>query len=189
MSGIITNGLGEDLGGGGATGFVLTSITPGANQLTLGFASAASLLSGPAAVPSNWTVTGGGAAVTVTAVALSSGNVVLTTTNQTGGASYTLNLPVGVMSFGSGFLGPFEEAFTGVSSAPTIVISRAVDARTVDIVFLQPPDILADALNPAKYSVDLGLAVTAVQQMTATWFRLTTTHQTTGTNYTVTYPV
>lgn len=183
--GLLTSGLGEDVAGG-SSGFVLTSTTPAQNQITLGFASGASLLSGPSAVAGNWTLTGG---LTVTAVALSGGAVVLTTTNQTGGGTYTLHIPLGVMSFGNGFLGPYETTFTGVQTTPTITISRAVDARTVDIVFAQAPDVIADALDPARYSVDNGLQVTAVERLTATWYRLTTTQQLVGTSYTVTYPI
>lgn len=185
--GLITEGLGDVAAG--STGFTATGVTAAASQLTIAFAGGfpPTDLTGPSAMPGSWIVTGGGAAVTVTAVSIVGSTVVLTTTPQTGGASYVLTIPSGMLSNGNGFLGPYTFGFTGVATVPTLVFARSIDEQYLDAFFDFAPDDDA-ALNVARWSITSpNLAVVAVTRLTATSYRVQTAPQAIGQSYTLSF--
>jgi hypothetical protein len=191
MSGLVTEGLGEAPGGAPTQGFQLTGVEVAANTIFLDFTSGLppTSVTGPSAVPSNWIVAAidGGAPVTVLSVAIVGVQIVLTTTNQSGGNQYLLTVPLGIESNGTAMLGPFEALFTGVATTPTIQQAISVEAHLVDVYFSVPPD--ADlAIDPTQYSCSPTLAVTAVQKVNDAVYRLTTAQQGIGVTYTLTWP-
>lgn len=193
MAGLISQGLGGNDGAAGATGFQLTSAAGGQNTITLNFTDGfpPTSVTGPSAVPSNWTIapTDGGDPVQVTAIAVVGITLVLTTTNQSGGKNYELTIPVGIMSNGTAMLGPFIAVFVGVATTPTFLNALSVEAHILDLYFSAPPDA-ALVNNPTKYSITPGpLTVSKVQKVSDTVYRLTTSQQGIGTTYTVNWPV
>jgi hypothetical protein len=185
--GLITEGLGDVAGG--STGFVATGVVAAASQLTVDFAIGFSPtdLTGASANPANWVISGSGP-VTVLAVNIVGSTIVLTTTPQTGGASYVLTIPNGMLSNGNGFLGPYTFGFTGVATVPSLVFARSIDDQYVDAFFDFPPDASLQPLNPANWTITSpNLAVIGVQQLTATSFRVQTAPQAIGQSYTLTF--
>lgn len=165
------------------------SISAAANQVTVQF-SASIVLSGPALETDNWVIvtnTDGARLVTVNSIEVSGNDVILTTTPQSDGASYTLELPtIGITdSSFDPFAGLFSLDFTGVPTIVAVNMVKTIDARTIDVIFATPVNE-ADASNPANYSVDHGLEVTAAVRITDFWYRLTTTRQTNDVVYTLT---
>lgn len=75
-------------------------------------------------------------------------------------------------------------SWTLVSPTVTILMVRAIDARTVDVLYGVAPDPTL-ASNPASYSILPTLTVSAVQKITNFQYRLTTSRQTPGTLYTL----
>ena len=73
------------------------------------------------------------------------------------------------------------------SVPPTLLLARAVDARTVDVIFSEPV-VVSEALVPTNYVITggAGLTVSAVQQISVDTFRLTTSKQVVGQSYLVT---
>lgn len=182
---IITEGLGPDSGGGGGSPLTVASVSASLDQVQV-ILSSSGLLIGAATIPSNWTISGGGAAMTVTAVGIAGDTITLTTTEGTTGFSYTLSIPQGIVdsSNGNPCVGAFSQSFTGVGSSPTLASARAVDARILELSFSKPVTAF-EATNPSNYSIP-GLQVTAVTELTSSMYRLTTSQQTEGTVYTVT---
>lgn len=172
------------------TGFTVASVTAAPNQVTVAFGAGYNVdaLSPTVTNPASWSIAGS-PAVSISAVTLSNNTIVLTTSDQGSGASYTLNIPNGITANNGtfGLLGPFTEAFTGLQGDPTLIQARSVDERTVDIYFSYPPQT-SRALDTTQYSISPALTVNGVTQMGPTWFRLTTGPQTIGTNYTITWP-
>jgi hypothetical protein len=191
MAGLITQGLGGNDGAGGVIGFQVTSAIGGANTITLNFTDGfpPTSVTGPSAVPANWTIapTDGGDPVQVTAIAISGVTVVLTTTNQSGGKVYELTIPVGIMSNGTAMLGPFIATFTGVATTPSFLNAISIEAHVLDLYFSAVPDA-GLVMNPAKYSIP-GLSVSQVAKVSDTVYRLTTSQQGIGTTYTVNWPI
>lgn len=150
--------------------------------------NAAGVLTGDSLNPAKWVITGGGAAMTVTAVMIVGGDITLTTTEATNGASYVLLIPQGIVDAFTGYpcIGPFVWAFGGAGSVPTLVFARAIDARLLEIIFSEAV-VVAEALNAANYLITGGggLTVSTPTQVTDTTFRLVTTQQTPGQLYTV----
>lgn len=71
------------------------------------------------------------------------------------------------------------------TTPPIFVLARSVDARTVDVFFseaVQPED----AMNTANYSISPTLTIKSIQQITPRQFRLTTSNQSSGQDYTIT---
>lgn len=173
------------------TGFAAISAVPTPGQVTINFASGYSVdaLSAFVSNPANWSITNT-PGVTITAVNLTGNTIVLTTSTQTAGAPYTVNIPSGITANGGVFplLGPFALSFTGANGDPSFVQARSIDEFTVDLYFAYPP-IVARATDIAQYSISPALAVVAVQQMSSTWYRMTTGPQTIGQVYTVTWPL
>lgn len=147
------------------------------------------VLQGPALDPANWTIAGPGLGVTCTAVSAPSDqkNVTLTITDQTQGGAYTVTVPSTGISGPSAlnFSGPFTMNFTGIGVAPSIVMARSVDARTMEVIFSEPV-LESDALNPTNYTITNGLKALSVSKVTPVIYRLTTSKQAVGTAYNVT---
>lgn len=81
-----------------------------------------------------------------------------------------------------------EIAGSGVGTdvvPPSIVLSRSIDARTVEVLFNEAV-VEDEALTAANYSIDGGLTVSAVVKVTSSIYRLTTSKQAVGDLYTVT---
>lgn len=174
-----------------STGFSVISALGTPTSITLSFASGFTLdaLSGFVSNPANWSITGA-PGVAVTAVNLSSNQIVLTTTTQGNGVSYTVNIPLGITANGGVFpmLGPFSIAFTGSTGDPILVQARSVDERIVDVFFSFAP-IPSRATDATNYSIAPSLTISAIQMMSPTWYRITTSPQTIGTSYTITWPL
>lgn len=183
MSGLVTQGLGESTGGGG--GFQISTVTAAANQITLVFTLPVTDLTGPSLNPANWIMTvsdGISQPVTITGVSISSGHVILVTTDQTGGGLYILTIPLGIMSSGTAMLGPFIENVTGVQTVPALMFARSIDEYLVDVVFSSPP-LLSHALDPSKYSTSPPLTIISVTELTVKNFRIQTSAQAIGQSY------
>lgn len=188
MSGLVTEGLGEAPGGAPTEGFQLTGVEVAANKILLDFSVSPTSVTGPSAVPSNWVVTSaGGPAVTVLGVAIVGAQIVLTTTNQGGGYTYILTVPLGIESDGTAMLGPFAAQFTGVATTPSLTLANSVEAHILDVYFSVPPDA-GLAIDPTQYSISPTIAVTAVQKISDTVYRLSTARQGIGVLYVLTWP-
>lgn len=77
---------------------------------------------------------------------------------------------------------------TWTQIAPAISSISVVDTRTILVTFSSTPDPTL-AGNPAHYSVDNGLTIVAAVQVSSNVYQLTTSVQTVGVTYTVTWPV
>lgn len=184
MSLLITMGLGD---GGGTPAFLATGITVLSRQLVIQL-NAAGTVSGPAATPSAYTITGSGHPVSVTQVSTVGTTLVLDTTFQSSGALYVLTIPiVGLVSVdGRIFSGPFSFSFTGSDQEPVAVqIVRSLDARTFEIVFDRPV-VQSGAETAANYSVSPTLAVLSATRVTDFVYVLKTSRQVQGQTYEVT---
>jgi|SRR5579859_4103799 len=207
MSLLITKGLGE-LGGGSLSGLITTQgygttkasvypsclaflalgVTPTLTTLDVSMSNAFTI-SGPAASPSDYTITplDGGHAVTILSVQQSGPHLLLTTTEHTNGKNYQLTMPsIGIVDINNNpFDGPFTINYVGVGVAPYALAARSIDARTLEITFDEQVDP-STALNPSNYSINNGLTVTGVVAVTNSIYRLSTSRQTQGMTYTVT---
>ena len=165
----------------------LLSTTVATNQITLTFDHNI-ILQSDASISGNWIVTSGsGYTVTVlSAVVSSNTNIIITTSNQTIGAAYTLTLPYGIISTdGLSYAGSSTLSFTGSGTAPTISYTRSVeDAYTMEIGFSDSMDINS-TINRANYTIDNNLIVKGVTQINNNIFRIATSRQTEGVLYNV----
>jgi hypothetical protein len=181
-------GLG-DCGGFSPT-LTLTSVTASVNQVHVHFNDIIVLVGNALDRSRYQIVSNTGQIVIVNAVSATGNTIHLSVIGMANGTSYTLTLPnLGVLSLSSGnlYAGPFLASFLGVSTNPIILIAVVIDARTIEVVFDQPVNIY-DATNENNYTITGGGGLTAssIKQISTTIFRLTTSHQMVGTNYTVT---
>lgn len=147
---------------------------------------------GPAAVPAQWVVTSLAVGVPipqVTSVVVVGPRIKLFYTEAKTGVLYTLNFPVvGVKDLSSNpYPGPFTYAFTGLGVNPFVSLAGADDGYHVKVIYSEPV-VVAEALNPANYSITGGggLVVFEVTQETALVYRLRTSLQTVGQDYLLT---
>src|ERR1700690_1162806 len=158
------------------TTMVFVSFIQTSTTLTITYSLPVSL-SGPALIPANWIVTGGGIAVQVTGVSPSGSTVILTITPQTQGSTYTLNMPAGISGIsGSNFIalgGVFSFNFTGNGNPPFVVVAVPEDARLLDVIFNEPV-VVSEALIPGNYIINNGVTVSGVSQISSTTFRVAT---------------
>lgn len=142
--------------------------------------------------PAAWTITAPAglnvAPVSVLSVAVAGSVVTLTTSEQTGGAYYTLTLP-GAFIFstpgGGYFIGPYTLVFEGASS-PTPISIQVIDGFTLRVTFSKPV-LPAGALIVSNYVITSpSLAVFSVSQVSSQTYTLTTGQQSIGTGYTLT---
>lgn len=208
MSMLITNGLGVQ-GDGTSSGLLITSGLGSAGSSGLVSGDCASLkllaasntgtyidlifnypirLDGPAAVISNWSITPTtDKEVAITSLVVANNRILVYTSEQDSDILYTLNIPLaGVVSTSWAYFGgSYNPTFLGLGFAPTILMARTVDGRTLEVIFSEAvnPD---DALDASKYSINNGLTVSSVTKISSHIFRLVTSKQTVGQSYTVT---
>lgn len=171
----------------------LNSITATPNSVILTFSASVDNLQ---TSPSAWTVGIIGsptnvAPVTVTAIAVVGAVVTLTTTTQTGGATYVLNIPSTAITSTTGypFLGPFAQDFTGGSGLTNTFVVTVIDAQTLLVTFQRPVMETGThgALQTSNYSLNHdNPAILGVTAVTAAQYVVTTAPQTYGTVYTLT---
>jgi hypothetical protein len=163
----------------------------GASPLTIVVAVSTTIhVSGDAASASKWVITGGGSAVTVTSLLVAGSTITLTTTSQTNGASYTLNIPTGITSLGADnpLGGPYAFGFVGAGSTQSISTVQWVDEHTLTVIFSSPA-LEADATDASKYSVSNGVTVQSVTRLSPTTYRVKTSAMAPNTAYTMTSTV
>jgi trimeric autotransporter adhesin len=131
------------------------------------------------------------APVTVTAVSVVGATVTLTTTTQTGGATYVLNVPPGAIFSVTGYpwLGPFAQDFTGGAGLTNTFVVKVIDAQTLLVTFQRP--VLETGTHGALQTVNYSLnednpAILGVTAVTAAQYLVFTMPQTYGTEYTLT---
>jgi hypothetical protein len=183
---LVTMGLGSGEGGGLILGGV-ASLPGGVLMFSLDDPALTPVLTGPAAVVANWSITGPTSA-TVDDVYISDKKVVLRTTHplQHGG-SYALHVPLGLASnTGVAYNGPFVLTFTASGDVLTILTATVIDARVLQVMFNAPAD--ASALDPTNYTLSGGLSFVSVEKVTDIVYRLTTSHQLIGSSYDVDCP-
>ncbi len=170
--------------GGGLT---IDSVIATLNTITITFSDAPTVIDVAALDRTRWSAHTGGQYIVINSVTQAGNTVILSTTEMANGSSYTLEIPNTTIAGPSGsvFLGPFTQAFTGFGVSPTIAITQVIDARTIDVIFSERVNKY-DALNETNYTINNGLSVVSVAQLSTTIFRLTTSKQTVGTSYTVT---
>jgi len=138
---------------------------------------------------SNWSVTTVvGAAVSVLSVVqLNSTTTRITTTDQTLGGSYIINVPAAAVT-DSGTGDPnafFSLSFTGDGHLPSFISAVPQSTITILVTFSEPVQS-AEALNPAHYIIGDGLFVVSVSQQSSTQYLVNTNETSPGTIYTVT---
>ncbi len=171
---LITQGFGNEIPP--SPSFTLTSISSSGPQLTLDFTLPLAL-SGPAALFSNYFVTGELAypEPMITGLTVIGATLLLDITEQHNGGAYVLEIPVaGFDCVGADpYVGSYSPSFTGVGVDPGLLMSRMIDAQTVEIIFTEAVNIL-DAQNAANYAIDNGIKVLAAVQVTPIIYRLST---------------
>lgn len=188
MANLITIGLGEstvELEGG--TAFLFESISSTSNVVSVTF-NHTFTISGPGADPTDYIfTTEDGIDITAVSLVVNGDILEITTTEQTTGATYTLNLPeIGIVSTNDKeFNGIFDPDFTGDGGGVEVLISRAVHARALDVYFTVAVRE-EGALDPDNYSITSGVEVISVVKITDTQYRLTTTKMDNDVSYTVT---
>lgn len=145
------------------------------------------VLTGDSLSTSNWAfTTTNGIAISPLSVTAVNKTIVITTTNQTIGATYTLSVPNGIVdATGLVCTGPFSFSFTGLGTAPALLYSRSIDAHNIEICYSDKMD-LNTTLNTLNYTISPTLTVNSVTQITNNIFHISTSRQTSGTTYTIT---
>ncbi len=185
---LITDGLGYSSNGTGGR-FQFLGINSGLDYFDLVFSSPIVSLSADAADYTKYglhVADGTSSLASIQSVAIVAGNVRLTTTPCTNGGLYTITLPsVGFFDGGDVFVGPYSMNAVAVGLLPQALSARAIDARLIEVVFINEAVVQSEAMNPANYSITPTLAVTAVAFVNANTYRVTTDRQTRGVSYTV----
>lgn len=165
-----------------------TVVATSPNTVDISFASPVNLVAA-GLVPSNWSVSASSAYnVVALAVSQPSPTVVrLSTSGQTTGGAYTLDIPAGAVEDATyGTLGRhYSVAFAGVGSHPSLISATPLSSTSVRIVFSEAV-LVGEALSVGNYVVSNGLAVRSVVQETATTFVLTTAAMSPNFKYTIT---
>lgn len=180
---VITKGYGA---GGSAALLLVTAVTGGILEVRITF-NAAPVLVGFATDPANWIITGPDT-VTVSAVTTDGNDVVLTTTEQTTGATYTVTIPPSIANTdGVIYVGTNSFNFTGVGDPPFVAMAAGIDGFHVKVIFSEPV-VESEALVPSNYVItgSGGLTVSDVEKETDLVYILTTSLQTVGASYTLT---
>jgi hypothetical protein len=164
----------------------LISTVGSAGSVTLNLSDLITLTS-DSAVRSKWSIVDNlGNPLAVNSLSSVGSAVTLGTAAQVTGRTYTVTIPYGILKItdGSNYVGPYSTTFGGTGVAPTIVMSRSVDSRTIEVIFSESV-VAGDALNPTNYAIP-GLTISTVTQITPVIYRITTSRQSEGTTYTVT---
>ena len=185
MSLVITEGFGST--SGGQTPFIVINFIPGEKQLAIAF-SAAPILSGPALTPGNWLLGSlTGHPSHVKGITVDGSNIILETTPQTNGDTYTLYIPQqGIFDIDNRlFQGPYAISYTAIGEGPEIVSALVINARKVNLTFNKEldPDDASDITN---YAIDNELTVVKAVYRAPLEVDLTTSLQTFQTLYTLT---
>lgn len=149
-------------------------------------------ISGPATVPSQWTITSVATGVpipTVTSVTSAGPRVKVYYTEGRAGNLYTLAIPVvGIKDVSANpFPGPYTTNFLGVGISPFVVVAGADDGQHVKVIFSEPVQS-AGALLASNYTITggAGLVVYDVTQVNSQIYELHTSLQVVGQAYTLT---
>jgi len=163
----------------------VVSVTPSAGRLVVVFSGVVSLTAA-GAVPSFWGVsTTTGSAVAVTGVSVLANTVTLTTSEQTFGCLYVLNIASGLVSMSGVANTQSSHNFTGVGAYPSLLSAVPQSPSSVLLTFSEPVNE-AEAMLITNYSVTGGLALLRVSHLFDCSYLLTTGVQTPGVIYTVT---
>lgn len=182
MSLIITKGYGEAI----PDTFSVLSVTPYVDRVDVLFDQNVTLV-GIGADVSNWTVTGGTVAVTVTSVSVSSATVSVYITEAHNGDSLTLTMPYAGIMWGTvQYNGTIDFAFTGVGVAPTLIYAVQETGTTIRVNFSEA--VKADqATDAANWAMSGGYTVDSVTETSSSEYVLTLTSPlVASTSYTVT---
>jgi len=175
-------------GGGGPVPPPTPVLTPGNDILTLVWAVPI-LLTVVGSAIANWVIiniTGDPCSV-LTVTQTDPNTVVLTTTGQTAGASYSLDLAAGaVQSDPLGVPNNFDNLpFAGMDVPPSLVSATPQSSTTVLALFSEPV-VVAEALVWSNYTFDNGLISVSVTQVSTTQYLVTTSEMHPTTVYTMT---
>lgn len=181
--GQLTHGI-IDGGSGTGTGITVSTVTGAARSVSVVFSEACTLT--PAgAQTEHWSVQTG---VQVLAVTYQSPNtVVLTTSEQHTGTTYTLMVPSGAV-LGSGGASNYADnaqTFTGVGQTPTIVSITPKNLNALVVRYSQPMDSVT-ATTKGNYSFVPALTVTDVLMQDANSVIVYTSTQLPRSTYTLT---
>lgn len=187
--GLATRGYTSDQTGGGASGPVPTVLAVGVNYIDVAWSMASTLTVVGTAV-ANWVITAfiGQPVTVLTVTQLNPTTTRLTTTDQTFGGSYILNVPAAAV-IDTGLVGnpnAFASlSFVGDGHLPSLVSATPLTPLKVRAVFSEPV-VAVEALVFSNYSFDNGLLSVSVAQVSATTYDVTTTEMHPATLYTLT---
>jgi hypothetical protein len=187
--GLATRGYTSDqTGGAGPVPPPAPVLTPGNDILTLVWGVPV-LLTVVGAAIANWVIhniTGDPCSV-LTVTQTNPNTVVLTTTGQTNGASYSLDLAAGaVQTDPLGVPNNFVNLpFAGMDMPPSLVSAVPQTSISVLATFSEPV-VAAEALVWSNYTFDNGLVSVSVTQVSTTQYLVTTSQMHPTTIYTMT---
>jgi hypothetical protein len=177
----VTHGYLSD---GGSSGATVLSVSGSVCLVTVTFSSTCTItLAG--SDPANWGISGAGAAVEVTGVSFSAPDqVILTTTQQRTGVTYTVIVPAGAVVVGAD-PNPADSVhtFVGIGQTPTVISGIPKTLTSVVVKYSQPMDP-SSASVPTNYVLAPALLVTEVIPQSSTDFLLITALQSPDTLYT-----
>lgn len=182
---LITMGLGTDQAP--ADSLLLDSVTSTGAYLDVAFSDTIDA-TGPALIASNWSITSPGDPVVISSVSVVAGAFRVYVSAQVSALTYTLNVPpVGIqrVSDGAPLAGPFSMDFSGYNIAPTVIMARSEDARSLEVIFSEPVNE-GDASYAGNYSIDNDLIVYSASKVSPSTYLLVTSRQVEGLLYTVT---
>lgn len=148
-------------------------------------------VAGPALLPISWSievVTPDAVDVVISAITQTEVNQVkINISEQTDGATYKLNVPyVGIVdNVGNVVQPPYSVEFLGIGVAVTVVLTRSIDARTLEVIFSEAV-VPEDALTLSNYYVVPTLQILAAAKSTDSIYQLTTSRQDELQSYTIT---
>ena len=188
---LITQGYGDPQAAASCFAFSLITIEVYQDRLELVFSTNVQVV-GPAAIPSQWTITTAVPGVTiptVTSIQVVGPRIKLFITEPRDGVLYTLNFPaVGIEDLSANpYPGPFTTNFTGIGTPPYVALAGAEDGFHVKVIFSEIV-VESEALVAGNYLITggAGLTVYDVFKETDQVYRLRTSLQVVGQTYTVT---
>lgn len=178
-----------DVSGGAGVTLAINSSSVTANSVTLTFNDLV-IATNQSSLAEDWLVSSTGVlAVTITGILVVDDTITLTTTEQTNGGSYVLNVPFGIVraTDGSPLVPPYTKNFTGIGVAPsTSQIIKLNDARMFDIVFSKPV-VTSEALDKSHYSISPSLTIKSITKVQDNRYTIATYEaQVQGQTYSVT---
>jgi len=172
--GLATRGYTSDqTGGGGGASPVATVGAVGVNYIDVAW-SMASALTVVGVMPIHWVITSfiGQPVTVLTVTQLNATTTRLTTTDQTFGGSYILDVPAAAV-IDTGLIGnpnAFASlSFVGDGHLPSLVSATPASPTSITVVFSEPV-VAVEALVWSNYSFDNGLLAVSVAQVSSTVF-------------------